>query len=250
MVIAGVLVLGTAVLIVSVVYLASPREPTYQGKTLSEWIAPFCKQTAKGLDAPGGPQHFEELQPSRRAVKEIGTNAIPFLNARLNHRESELHRTARRLLEKQPFAALRLTDPYVSKIRAIRALASLGEEVRPALPILKAQLADATLSEHALYALLAMGPEGMRALVEEYTNSPAPVRVQLATTICFPTLAYRGKRGIHVDYETNAVVVAAMIEGLCRIAQDHGNGCRVPRWTVSAGTGLWRAMPFPFWLNY
>ena len=112
MVIAGVLVLGTAVLMMSVVYLASPREPTYQGKTLSEWIAPFCKQTAKGLDAPGGPQHFEELQPSRRAVKEIGTNAIPFLNARLNHRESELHRTARQLLEKQPFAALRLTDPY------------------------------------------------------------------------------------------------------------------------------------------
>ena len=167
---AGLVVVGMACLILGVIYLASPREPAYQGKTLSEWIVPFCRQTAKGLDAPGGPQHFEELQPSRRAVKEIGTNAIPFLNARLNHRESGFHREVRKLLEQQPYAAFRLTDPYVSKIRAIRALAILGPDAQPAIPILTAQLADAALSEHAVYALSGMGTEGMRALVEQYTN--------------------------------------------------------------------------------
>src|SRR6266853_3775929 len=110
-VIAGLIALGIAGLIWGVVYFASPREPSYQGKTLSEWIVPFCRQTAKGLDAPGGPQHFGELEPARNAVRQIGTNALPLLIARLNHRESGLHREARQLLEKQPYSPLRLTDP-------------------------------------------------------------------------------------------------------------------------------------------
>ena len=145
------------------------------------------------IGCAGGPQHFEELQPSRRAVKEIGTNAIRFLNARLNHRESGFHREVRKLLEQQPYAAFRLTDPYVSKIRAIRALAILGPD-RPAIPILTAQLADAALSEHAVYALSGMGTEGMRALVEQYTNVPAPQRIRIALMMISPKSMYRGER--------------------------------------------------------
>src|SRR5262245_23433631 len=137
-VLATVLVLGIAGVISGVVYLASPGEPTYEGKTLSEWIAPFCRQTAKGLDEPAGPQHFRELEPVRNAVRHIGTNAVPFLIARLNHRESALHRKVRQLLEKQPYLGLRLTDPNVSKVRAIRALAILRTDARPAIQSLTA----------------------------------------------------------------------------------------------------------------
>src|SRR5438105_4144137 len=93
--------------------LRSGREPSYQGKSLSAWIVPFCRQTKTGWDAPGGPAHFEELQPVRKAVSAIGTNALPFLVASLNHRESGIHRTARQLLDKQPVAAFRLADPHV-----------------------------------------------------------------------------------------------------------------------------------------
>src|SRR5690349_8660821 len=85
---AAILTVGIAALIVGVVYFGSPHEPSYEGKTLSEWIVPFCRQTTNGLDAPGGPQHFEELQPVRRAVSQMGTNAVPFLIAKLDHRES------------------------------------------------------------------------------------------------------------------------------------------------------------------
>src|SRR5260370_1838453 len=92
-IVAGLLVLAIAALVCTVTYFASPREPTYEGKTLTEWIAPFCRQTAKGLDAPGGPQHFEELEPARNAVRQIGSNAVPCLIARLNHRQSPFHRT-------------------------------------------------------------------------------------------------------------------------------------------------------------
>lgn len=213
---AGFLILGIAGLITGIVYLVSPREPKYQGKTLSEWIAPFCRRTAKGLDAPGGPQHFEELQPVRQAVTQIGTNALPFLIARLNYRESGLHKEARQLMDKVPFPGLRLTDPNVSKIRAIRALANLGRDARPALPALKAQLIDAILSEHAVYALSDMGAEGMRAMMEQYTNVPAAVRLQITMTILSPTSIYRGEpmasKGMGESIEN-------LVEGLSWVAQ-------------------------------
>ena len=224
MVVATVLVLGIAGLIFSLVHFTISQEPTYQGKTLSEWIAPFCRQTAKGLDAPGGPQHFEELQPARNAVKQIGTNAVPILIAKLNHRESGLHRTARELSEKQPYVALRLPDPYVSKIRAIRALANLGPAAEPAIPSLKAQLGDAALSEHAVYALAGMGAEGLRALVEQYTNVPTRQRIFMAMMIVSPTSTYRGENASYPDYETNQATAAIIIEGLCRVAQDRAFG--------------------------
>lgn len=227
MLVAAVLFLGIAGLIFGLVRFTIPREPTYQGKTLSEWIAPFCRQTAKGLDAPGGPEHFEELQPARNAVRQIGTNAVPILIAKLNHRESAWHRTARELSEKQPYVSLRLPDPYVSKIRAIRALANLGSGAEPAIPSLKAQLSDAALSQHAVYALSGIGTEGLRAMVEQYTNVPARQRIFMALMIVSPSSTYRGENASYPDYETNETTVAVMIEGLSRVAQDRAFGFRI-----------------------
>jgi HEAT repeat protein len=216
---AAVLILGIASLIFGVVHFISPHEPSYKGKTLSEWIVPFCRQTAKGLDAPGGPQHFEELEPTRIAIRNIGTNAVPFLIARLNHRESGLHREARKLLEKQPYGPLRLTDPNLSKVRAIRALAVLGSDAELAIPNLADQLTNATLSEHALHALSGMSADGMRAIVEQYTNVPAPLRLRIATMIMFPKSVHRGENGRYLaDDET--VVAGVLVDGLCRLAED------------------------------
>src|SRR6266850_8435309 len=101
MAVAGLLIMGTAAVVSAIVYLASSHEPSYEGKKLGEWIVPFCRQTPTGLDAPAGPQHFKELAPVRHAVSQIGTNGLPFLIARLNHREPTLRRIIRQLAEKQ-----------------------------------------------------------------------------------------------------------------------------------------------------
>jgi hypothetical protein len=241
MVAAAVLVIGIAVVISGVVYFASPREPTYEGKTLSEWIAPFCRQTAKGLDEPAGPQHFQELEPVRNAVRQIGTNAVPFLIAQLNHRESALHREVRKLLEKQSHLALRLGDPNVSKIRAVRALAILGTDARPAIQSLTAQLTNAAVSLHAVYALSGMGAEGMRALIGQYTNVPPPCRMQIAIAVVAPDNIYRGP-GMVVTvggkYEslvteanrqqTNEISADVLMEGFCEIAKDRTSMFQAP----------------------
>ena len=213
-------------LIFGLTRLISSPAPSYQGKTLGQWIVPFCRQTTNGLDAPGGPGQFEQLQPVRRAVAQFGTNALPFLIASLNQRESALHRTIRQLADKQPLVTFRLADPRVRQVRAIRALAILGPVARPAIPSLAVQLTNSSLSEHAVYALAGMGPAGTRALVDNYTNAAPAARIQVAFSLVFPTSTYRGENA--GQFETNQIPGAVLVEGLSRIVQDSTVGLRVP----------------------
>jgi HEAT repeat protein len=202
--------------------LASSLDPSYQGKTLSQWIVPFCRQTTNGLDVPAGPDHFEELQPVRRAVSNLGTNALPFLIASLNHRESALHRTVRQFLDNQHWVPFRLADPHVRRIRAIRALANLGPAAQPAIPSLMAQLNDPVLSQHAVYALSGMGTDGMRALIEQFNTLGGSSRHLVALTLTTPTAFYRGENYV----ETNQIPAELLIQGLLLVAQDSTPGFR------------------------
>jgi hypothetical protein len=213
-------------IVISAVYFASSREPSYQGKSLSAWIAPFCRQTPTGWYAPAGPQHFEELQPVRRAVSQIGTNALPFLIARLDHREGSFLRMVRQLANKQPFPSLKLTDPRVSRIRAIRALAILGPAAQPAVPSLASQLTDPSLSEHAVYALSGMGPGGMRALIDQFANVGPAGRMQIARTLISPASTYRGEDVNRL--QANQIPVDIMVDGLSLMAQDQASAFRIP----------------------
>ena len=202
-------------------YLTSSNEPSYQGKLLSAWIAPFCQPTPKGIDAPGGPEHFEELQPVRHAVVAIGTSALPFLTARLKHPEPSLHIVLRELSEKQPVFAFRLTDPRVGRIQAVRALAILGPGARASIPDITPQLADPMVSTHAAYALAAMGLDGARVLVDELTNKSAVVRTECAGAFIFYSQQITATIGIESAYPKLADVPSTLlITGLTRIAQD------------------------------
>ena len=189
-----------------------PNEPGYEGKSLSEWIAPFCRQTATGFVAPGGPSYFEELQPVRQAVSQIGTNAVPYLIAQLDYRESNLHQSIRQLLDKQPLTALRLTDPRVVRVRAIRALAVLGTNAQPAAPSLGLHIRDTLIADHVVYALTAMGPAGMRELVNQYTNVGPGIRMQIAFALTSPQSTYRGENVPRVY--ANQFPVETQVEGL------------------------------------
>lgn len=219
----ALLLAGLATLIVGFVYFGSPREPSYQGKSLSDWIVPFCRQTTNGVIAPGGPQVFQELQPVRNAVSQMGTKAVPLLIAKLNYRESALHQKIRDLADKQPIAGLRLDNPQVRQIRAIRALAVLGPQGRAAIPALSAQINDPVLSQHAIYALAGMGSEGIRVLVDRYTNASAPARIEIALSLT--DSIYRGENATPIGNRTS---VGMVVDGLGRIAGDTTAPYRIP----------------------
>lgn len=193
-------------------YLLAPREPTYEGKSLGTWIEPFCQQTKAGIDAPGGLVNFEKLQPSRRAVAAMGTNALPFLIARLNHHESPIHRKLRLILKNQKFITYQLNAPQVEYIRAIRALANLGPIAQPAVPALTAHFRDPLLVPHASYALIAIGEEGVKALMRERTNLSPMLRMQMDGGL----LAY----GMNGEYQTNQAVMRALATGLSGVVAD------------------------------
>jgi hypothetical protein len=163
-----------------------------------------------------------ELQPVRHAVAQIGTNALPFLISSLNHRESGWHRTVRQLTDIQSIVAIRLTDPRIRLIRAIRALAILGSAARPAIPSLKAQLADPSVAQHAVYALSGMGPDGMQVLVNEFNSLGSGTRRLIAMALVSPTSIYRGEDRA----ETNQVPPDILVEGLGRVVRDSTSSLR------------------------
>ncbi|MGC3961251.1 MAG: HEAT repeat domain-containing protein [Verrucomicrobiota bacterium] len=208
-----ILILVALLLVVGVVgYLSVPREPTYEGKSLGKWIEPFCQQTKTGIDAPGGLVNFEKLQPSRRAVAAMGTNALPFLIARLNHRESAIHRKLRLMLKNLKFSAYQLDAPQVEYIRAIRALANLGPVAQPTVLALTAHFRDPILAPHAAYALIAIGEDGVTALMQERTSLSPMLRMQIDGGL----LAY----GLNGEQATNDAAVRALVVGLSGIVAD------------------------------
>jgi len=69
-----------------------------------------------------------------------------------------------------------------------------------------------------------MGPEGMGALVDQFTNVAPVVRMQIATTLVSPAQIYRGDN--HTD--TNQIPADIMVDGLSRIAQDSMSMFRIP----------------------
>jgi hypothetical protein len=214
-----------------ILYEVSPREPSYQGKSLSVWIAPFCVKTRAGFDAPAGPAHFEELQPVRHAVSAMGTNARPFLSARLKARETSLHRMLRKLTDKQPFAALRMADPAIERVRAIRGLAVLGPRAKSSIPDLVPYVGDPALAPHAVYALAEMPPEGLRALADQLTNRNMVVRMQVAGAfLSAPFSALQGSAPGRADVtlNTNELPEAVMVAALARIVQDTTSPFRAP----------------------
>lgn len=207
------MILVALLLVVALVgYRLIPREPTYAGKSLGQWIEPFCQQTKTGIDAPGGQVNFEKLQPSRRAVAAMGTNALPFLIARLNRLESPIHRKLRLFLKNQKIITYQLDAPQVGYIRAIRALANLGPLAEPAVPALTNHFSDPLLAPHASYALIAIGEAAVKVFLLHRTNLSQMLRMQVDGGL----LAY----GMNGEQQTNQAVMRAVAIGLSGIVAD------------------------------
>ena len=129
-----------------------PNEPSYNGKTLAEWL----KQRK---------QDWELSTNAVEALRQMGTNVIPALLARLAYREP----------------VFELYDYDVS-MEAVGAFISLREDARPALPAL-AGLMDSDNPELALRAMLATlgtGTNAMPCLMKGLTNRFPDVRNEAA----------------------------------------------------------------------
>src|ERR1051326_4571180 len=135
------LVAFLALIAVAAFIALQPREPVYQGKRLSEWLNDY--QDAAQQD--GG------VNTTMKAVRAMGTNAVPFLRRALHRRDNGLDRGYRRLWPKLP-AWLRdhIFKPRTEAERIRRwaptFLRALGPAAQPAIPDLVNALEDESWS--------------------------------------------------------------------------------------------------------
>src|SRR5579871_634069 len=90
---------------VLVVCLSKPSEPSYQGRKLSEWLAD-CVPMGHSNQVPIM-KPYETRQAAETAVKEIGTNAIPYLLHLLKSEDSTLKTNLSKVLAKQTLIRFR-----------------------------------------------------------------------------------------------------------------------------------------------
>ncbi len=120
--------LATAAIVALTARLTRPTEPAYEGKRLSAWVLDYQHVSPTG-----------DAQPTDRAVRQIGTNAIPFLLRWLQY-EPPLWRE--KLGKVYPEFLRRIYDPDrvtsgdLLAAHSARAFAALGTNAVTAMPAL------------------------------------------------------------------------------------------------------------------
>jgi HEAT repeat protein len=159
--------------LVSILILFRDREPQYQGRSLSQWVAIL-------LD--GDPEISQ--QQAELAIRSIGTNGLPFYLKWFNYQErpwrTRLAAQAARLPGKFGETAQNLLLRHGRQRRqaAFSALCILGPDAKPALPFLTQQLAGLE-PWYAMAVIAHMGDAGLPTILTVLTNgSPTTLRSQ------------------------------------------------------------------------
>ena len=158
------------------------RQPVYNGRTLSEWASDIN---------PGNPEATRDQ--AKQAIRQIGTNAIPFLLEELRA-FSEINRANFNPFEWQD----RRNNIY-------NAFAALGPIAEPAIPSLTDLMDSGSFAAYiAADALAEIGPKGDIPLVKTLTNGSLAIRVGIAQTI--------SETGTNADIAVPALIQCSTFE--------------------------------------
>lgn len=125
-----ILAVGFALLAIVVLFLWPADEPTYQGRSASDWFEEYVRRGPRAGTQPPN--------PAWEAMVALGSNAVPHLircirTGVLEQPYTKLHPNLPKALQKH------LPNPQVRRNRrfeAVRALRELGEPARAATPVL------------------------------------------------------------------------------------------------------------------
>jgi hypothetical protein len=206
--------------IVVILMLTSQHEPTAQGHPLSYWIQVYSGPTR------GKPPTVQEVHEAAAAIKQIGTNAIPFLLEWMDYETPRWKLTlwisARKLLNltgksgpgKWLYAVPNLPDGWA----AAMSFAALGPTAAPAIHQLevRAQRNSSERKSRAFFALSYVGPKAVPAISRVLSR---PDYVTDMWTMA--SLAHMGTNALplvpllvqHLD-DTNALAAAACAQTL------------------------------------
>jgi hypothetical protein len=152
--------------------LRHDQEPSYRGRSFSQW----CKLLAESAQAEG---RQTESQEAIHAIRQIGTNALPFLMRSLHDSpfSLKLRALADRLpggLSQSPILRFTFAGERVEPTAVFRIL---GPQASPAVPELTALMRATNrpdIASEAAACLAAIGPGGVPPLVEALRNPQLP----------------------------------------------------------------------------
>jgi tetratricopeptide (TPR) repeat protein len=127
---AGLLLLFVAIVISgSARFVMRPKEPSYEGKPLHEWLT-RAGERGLAFDDPVN----REVMEFRGAIRAIGTNAIPILLGILRAEDSALKTAVMNLADTQHFFRWRIRSVELEKNQAWIGFYLLGEIATNAVP--------------------------------------------------------------------------------------------------------------------
>jgi hypothetical protein len=185
------------------------REPSYQGKSLSEWLRAY---TPTGAVAP------EASQRAAEAVRHIGTNGLPFLVSWLEDYQNPSPLRARLLsyvrMPHPPGGDTlfeTIAKPELRVGLALRGFVILNEAAAPAIPelVLVANQGNPATSPLATSALSHLGKDALPPLLALMTNSSWLLRKEATMSAMRSVVQMQD-----LDTNTNAGV-AVLIQYLC-----------------------------------
>jgi hypothetical protein len=166
-----------------------PREkqPKYEGKSLLQWI--LLHELSTGADSVHNSQYDPGmLQESEEAIRQIGTNALPWLIRwiRCEPSGSKWRTELLNAVDKLPnglgetrLVDSLLSDPVARQEIAYEGFRLLGTNASAAVPELT-RLVDEhqspSVSSYALRALAELGPDGLPPVLEILANPNDPNR--------------------------------------------------------------------------
>ena len=180
-------------------HLFQSREPPYQGRSLVEWMDDYGRASASASDV--------EMEISRQAVKQIGTNAIPFLLKELSAKDTALQERLKLWLQRQPLVQFHFKYAWEHRLQGLEGFAILEQDASCAVPDL-VELSrdnDADIRRGALNVLCIIKPKQdilLPILLQAFHDPSAPNRETAAIRLhrLYPDEA--AKAGVYKKYPT------------------------------------------------
>src|SRR5689334_5790483 len=138
---AGILL---AVLLICTLVVVWPREPAFNGRSLSQWLAEF-NRVPPNQPAP----------EAEEAIRRIGPSALPFLLSYIWANEPSRLIWARQWINKTLHKSYR--SPIDLCAPSWRALSILGPAAKPAIPEITRHAAEGPFQGRAMIALAVLG---------------------------------------------------------------------------------------------
>jgi len=129
-----VVVLVVVLIGVAILRMLLPQEPAYEGKTLSVWLDDCFRVQEARSDA--------RCKAGEKAIRAIGTNALPILLEMARARDSALKCKLTQVVFRESKGSIRLHNDWEYHRKAVIGFGVLGAAAAPCVPSLASLLSD------------------------------------------------------------------------------------------------------------